>query len=462
MSTRIISPREILFPWQRCWVDDDARFKAGIWSRQTGKDFSSAAEIVEDCLKKDKNTWLIGAPSERQSLESLAKCREWSEAYQVAIADAFETRVDNHAEALLKAAEIHYPNGSRIVAVPGRPDTVRGFSANVLLTEFAFFEDPEETWRAVLPTITNPLRGGEKKMRVISTPNGKGDRFFKIVDENLLHPVAGRKMRWTVHKVTIHDAIAQGLPIDIEQIREGMDDQEGFAQEYECEFLDTASVLLPYDLIALAEAGEATEVIEPSFFANRARRLYLGIDFGRQNDPTVCWTLEQQGDVLWTREVLVLRQVDTPDQAAILRSRIAAASHVAFDYTGPGVGLGDLLVKEPGVGQWDPSDHKFGKVELCTFTAQFKREIFPRLRTKFQAPTKLRIPVSRVIREDLHAMQQIISNGQYNYWAPRGRDGHSDRCTALALAVHASGKSAGPVSVETIRRGATPLKGVLV
>ena len=48
--------------------------------------------------------------------------------------------------------------------MPGRPDTVRGKSANVILTEFDFFDDPLATWRAILPSITNPLRGGEKKI----------------------------------------------------------------------------------------------------------------------------------------------------------------------------------------------------------------------------------------------------------------------------------------------------------
>jgi hypothetical protein len=46
-----------------------------------------------------------------------------------------------------------------VIAVPGKPDTVRGFSTNVVLTEFALFEQPEATWAAMGPSITNPLRG---------------------------------------------------------------------------------------------------------------------------------------------------------------------------------------------------------------------------------------------------------------------------------------------------------------
>ena len=384
------------------------------------------------------------APSERQSLETLAKCREWSEAYKLAIDSAFETRFSNHPEALLKSSEIIYSNGSRVVAVPGRPDTVRGFSANVLATEFAFFEDDDATWRALLPSIINPLRGGEKKIRVISTPNGKQGRFFKIIDENLLNPVAGRKMPWSVHKVTLKDAIRMGLPVDEDALREAMDDPEGAAQELDCEFLDSSNVLLPYDIIALAESAEATEFGDPAFWKIRGGNpIALGIDFGRTNDPTICWALEKIGDIWWTREVLELRGMSTPDQEKILDTRIARANRVSFDYTGPGIGLGDYLVAPvKGHGEFDPEKHRFGKIELCTFTVGLKREIFPKLRRAFEAPVKLRIPISKTIREDLHAMRQIVRNGEYTYSAPHTAEGHSDRCTALALAMRAAGDQA--------------------
>ena len=71
-----------------------------------------------------------------------------------------------------------------MIAVPGKPDTVRGYSANVLLTEFAFFEQPDATWRAILPSITNSMRGGVKKVRLITTPNGIGNKAHDIWVKN--------------------------------------------------------------------------------------------------------------------------------------------------------------------------------------------------------------------------------------------------------------------------------------
>lgn len=424
-------PRSLYLEYQFAYHHDQSRFKAALWSRQTGKDFTSEGEATEDCLTHPKNEWMVAAPSERQAHDSLDKAKDWAGAYELKIEDYKEEREGSDSRTLLKSAEVTFSNGSKIRAVPGKPDTVRGRSTNVLLTEFDFFENPAETWRAIVPSITNPMRGGEKKIRIVTTPNGAGG----AMDRRIWNKPDGARMKWSKHLVTIYHAVLMGLPVNAAELIEAMDDPEGVAQELFCKFLDGSNVLLPYDIIQLAESFDASETW--NLGEHGSNPTFLGVDFGRTNDPTVCWTLQQVGDILWTREVLVLHKVASPEQEQILRDRIRAASRVCFDYTGPGIGLGDYLVKQHG--EWDPKAHKMGKVELCTFTTGFKREIFPKLRRRFEAPTKLRIPVSTTIREDLHEMQQIITNGEYNYWSPRTKKGHSDRCTALALANRAVG-----------------------
>ncbi|MBI5693656.1 MAG: hypothetical protein HZC55_26565 [Verrucomicrobia bacterium] len=424
-------PRSLLLENQFAYYHDRARFKALLASRQTGKDFTSEGEAVEDCQARAGTDWMVGAPSERQALDSLDQAKLWADAWELYVEDFKVEREGNTSQHLLKSAEIIFSNRARIRAVPGKPDTVRGRSSNVLLTEFDFFENPAATWRAILPSITNPLRGGVKKVRIVTTPNGTGSAMHRIWTKK-----DSARMAWSRHLWTIYHAVLMGLPVDVAQLREAMDDPDGFAQEFLCRWLDGSSVLLPYDLIALAESAEATEAWIDVTGSGRTHPVFLGIDFGRTNDPTVCWSLQRIGDILWTREVLVLENVATPQQEQVLRDRISAANRVCFDYTGPGIGLGDYLVARHG--QWKPEAHLFGKVELCQFSTKFKREIFPRLRRKFEAPTRLRVPISTAVREDLHQMQQVITNGEYNYWSPRTREGHSDRCTALALAVRAA------------------------
>jgi phage FluMu gp28-like protein len=453
-----LSPKDLLFPKQRAFIDDGAQFKIGVTTRQWGKSTVTSGEAVHNCLIDPGTVWVCMSAGERQSLEWKNKANEWQAAYKLAVEDVADDR-GGLAEGLLKSSEILFANGSRIIAIPANPSTARGYSANVILDEFAYHEDPDAIWSAMFPSTTNQLAGTflarwtamlkgqpidlrrQLKVRIVSTFNGKDNKFYRLWER-------AKENGYSQHLVTIHDAVADGMPLDADKLKAALDDSNAWAQEFECVPTDTSNVLLPYDLIALAESADACEVIGPEFFELRSGNpTVCGIDFGRQHDPTVCWTLEQIGDILWTREVLVLREMSSPDQREILRSRIRRASRVSFDYTGPGVGLGDELVKE--FQEYDPQAHKFGKIELFTFTQKSKQDLFPKLRRKFEAPVKIRVPISRAVREDLHAMQQVVTNGTYNYWAPHTRDGHSDRCTALALAVRAAGESAptGPIHV---------------
>jgi phage FluMu gp28-like protein len=433
------NPRNRLLPYQRCWADDTSRWKFGLMARQTGKDFCSAEEGVRDCFLHEqarrKTDWLIAAPSERQSLESLTKWKDWTTAYKLAIADVREER-EGGPEALLRSVTITFPRGSRVIAVPGRPDTVRGYSANVLLTEFAFFENPDQTWRAIVPAVTNPLRGGVKKVRLITTPNGIGNKAHEIWSKNFRSEISNLKSKWSCHFVDIYTAVKEGLPLDIEELKAAVDDPEGWAQEFECQFLDVQAVLLPYELIASCESIEATATVPAEYWdAQLQFSIDMGIDFGRRHDLTVCWSNAQLGDVAQTIEVLELAKMSTPEQIAILRPRLKRARRVCLDYTGAGIGMGDFLAQE--FGEWNPEKHRFGKIELFTFSNMLKVEIFSKLRMAFEKRS-VRIPISRSVREDLHSINRVTTaSGGVTYRAPHSADGHADRCTALALALRA-------------------------
>lgn len=430
-----VNPLAKLLPYQRAWYEDGSRFQAGVWSRQTGKSFATAAIVAAGMIAQANCMWMIAAPSERQSHEALEKVKQWLRAFECAFAEELEG-LDGMES---KAGAVRLSNGSRCIAVPGKPDTVRGMSANVWLDEFAFFEDPDATWKAILPSITNPLRGGEKRVILTSTPNGKagrGKRFFDICSSG----DDGGKMHWSIHRVPLENAIAAGLPVDYETLAAAIGDPLAVRQELDAEFVDTQSQLLPTDIILRAESTEATLHPAADLFGG-GRDLRVGVDVGRVSDPTVIWTAERLGDVLYTREVLVLTGMSHADQLSIIRARVLAATRCCMDYTGMGIGMGDILVRE--FGEYKPEAHKFGRVELCTFSAALKREIFPKLREVMEG-LRLRIPADPALRSDLSAVQQVCTGGQFSYEAPRTKDGHSDRCTAAALCVRA-GEGSGNV-----------------
>ena len=194
--------KEILLPWQQEWVADLSRFKIGLWSRQTGKSFSTACEAVVDCARQPSGTndlWVVLSAGERQALEWMEKAKKWSKAVKATV-DSYDELRDS-ANALLSRAEIKFANGARIVAIPANPDTARGYSANLILDEFAIHERPFDIWAAIYPSITNPL-AGEKRLRIVSTPKGRGNKFADLWEHN---------ENYSKHKVTIEDAVALGL-----------------------------------------------------------------------------------------------------------------------------------------------------------------------------------------------------------------------------------------------------------
>jgi phage FluMu gp28-like protein len=139
----------MLLQYQRAWLNDTSRFKLGLWARQTGKDYTCAAEAVFDCVQNPKTHWLILACGERQARESLEKARDWSGALVNSASDHFNggttsgspisfsrgaitptetiTRADNFGIRITRSSstEIRFSNGSRITALPAKPSTVR-------------------------------------------------------------------------------------------------------------------------------------------------------------------------------------------------------------------------------------------------------------------------------------------------------------------------------------------------
>ena len=451
-----ISPKDLLYPLQRKFVDDRSQYKLGVTTRQWGKSTTTSGEAVHDSLTDPGTKWVCMSAGERQSVEWLSKAKEWVAAYRMVIEDIAEDR-GGIAEGLLRSSEILLNNGSKIIAIPANPSTARGYSANTILDEFAYHEDPDAIWAAMFPATTNALAGTfldrfralikgestdirrEMKLRVVSTFNGRNNKFYQLWEK-------AAENGYSAHKVTIHDAIADGMPLDAEKLRRALDDPDAWAQEYECEPIDSSAVLLPYDLLATCESMEATSMLAPEFWdSGHHLPLFMGLDFARKRDLSVAWTNAKLGDVDSTMEVLEMAKMSTPAQVNMLRPRIKKAQRISVDYTGPGVGMGDYLVEE--FGEWAPERHLFGKVELVTFSNPVKVDLFSKLRMAFEAK-RVRIPINRIIREDLHAIHRVVTSaGTVTYRAPHTEDGHSDRATALALAVRAGSSATRNIEV---------------
>ncbi|WP_126977447.1 phage terminase large subunit family protein [Frigidibacter oleivorans] len=431
-------------PYQRAWIADQSRFKIGMFTRRGGKTFGSCGEIVDDCIRAEidrrKVRWTILSRSENTAKEALEDAlKPMTRAYYAVLTGLSrqgqprfvedEFHVPAHAreihqgdqvvtidvpEARYKTQEVHFPGGSRVVALSASPDAARGFGGNLLLDEFAFHADSRRIWGSAFPVAA---RGGHK-IRVISTPNGKGNKFYELM--------TSADNGWSKHHVDIYEAVRQGLDVDIDELRAGMADQDAWAQEFELAWLDEASAWLDYDLISSAEHTDAGD---PAAYAGGL--CYVGVDIAARNDLFVIWVLELVGDVLWTREIIARRRISFAEQDRLLdevmkRYRVV---RLRMDQTG----MGEKPVEDA------KRRHGELRVEGVLFSTAAKLDMATALKETMQ-DRRARIPAGDpVLRADLHSIKsQVGITGIRRLIADSDSDGHADRFWAGALAVSAA------------------------
>jgi phage FluMu gp28-like protein len=425
-----------LYAYQQRWFLDRSRFKLGRWSRQVGKTFTTTLEIVDDCFAHEsrggRTKWVILSRGERQAREAIDACKMHARAYSLAV-EELETEYtvtrDDGSRVTYKQLEITLPGGSRIIGLPANPDTARGFSANVFLDEFAFHADSKAIWKALFPVISAGFR-----LVVTSTPNGKGNKFYELS--------TAKTGRWSRHDVTIQQAVADGLPRDIDELREGIADDDAWRQEYELEWLDEASAWLDYELISGCEHDDAGI---PDLY--QGGPCYIGNDIASRNDLWCSWVWERVGDVLWTREISVLKRAKFAAHDAEM-DRLVAKYHVvrlAMDQTGMGEKPVEDAIRRYGA----------SRVQGVLFSGPAKLAMATTAKQGFE-DRKLRIPLGdTVLRADLHSLRKVTSpTGAPRFDVDADTDGHADRAWAAFLGIEAAWEQSGPVVIRSKPRAA--------
>lgn len=433
MTTRLVpAERKLLYPYQQRWVNDRARFKIGMMSRQIGKTFGTTLEIVDDCHQAladgRRARWVILSRGERQSREAMNEgVKRHAQAYGLAI-EAIEDDWRAESGAVYKSHEIAFGDDIRITGLPANPDTARGFSANVLLDEFAFHLDSKKIWTALFPVITRGF-----KLRVISTPNGKGNKFYELM--------TGKDDGWSRHTVDIYRAVRDGLDVDPAELKAALGDDDAWAQEFELQWLDEASAWLPYDLISACEDEAAGD---PAGYAGG--RCFVGNDIAARNDLWVAVVLEAVGDVLWLRELVAKRRITFAEQDAIMDDLFDRYDVVrlAMDQTG----MGEKPVED--------AKRRYGaaRVDGVLFTAAAKLALATEGKQRFEDRT-IRIPMGDVaLRADLHKPKKVTGpTGIPRFVAESDGAGHADRFWAVMLAAAAA---AGPEASAGVDVAADP------
>lgn len=162
---RILRPLGItLDPWQAAVLRSTAPRLLLNCSRQSGKSLTAAGTAVHTAIYQPESLILLLSPSLRQSQETFRKC--------LTIYRALGDPVPAEAETKLT---LELANGSRIISLPGKEMTVRGFSG----VSFLVIDEAARVGNDLYGSIRPMLAVSGGRIVALSTPFGARGWWFE-------------------------------------------------------------------------------------------------------------------------------------------------------------------------------------------------------------------------------------------------------------------------------------------
>ncbi len=253
--------------------------------RQAGKSTAVAALALAEAVFNHGSKTLIVSRSLRQAEELFG------------IVVDFHRRLGEPMRDRRNAQELRLTCGSRVICVPCREDTIRGFSGvNLLLLDEAA-RIPDDVYKAVYPMLA-VSRG---RLICLSTPYGKRGFFW--------HAWAHEADDW--HRIEIPAVRVPRIePQFLERQRRSLG-ESAFRQEYCCSFEMLQGLVFP-GLPGCVVPGPAP-----------AGRWVGGIDFGFRNPFAAVWGVLAPDGGLWLTGEHYVRQKALSEHVAKLPRDVA-------------------------------------------------------------------------------------------------------------------------------------------
>ena len=235
--------------------------------RQSGKSTTGAIKALHHGCSNPGSLTLIASRSLRQSGELLGKIIDFAKLLDLPI-----RRAPRHPDSLL------LPNGARIIALPGKPDSLRCFSAVSLLIVDEAAYVPDELYYALRPMLATT----NGPVWLLSTPRNRSGFFY---DE---WSSAGEA--WSKFRVTAGECprISKEFLDDERRVR----GPALFQREYLCDFGYTGTSYFGVD--ALDDAADPDRYLAAQQFAfgRPAARIIVGFDLGQRASHSAIVALE--------------------------------------------------------------------------------------------------------------------------------------------------------------------------
>jgi len=428
------APPPALLPYQQRWVADDSPLKIAEKSRRIGLTWGEAADDALIAASADGSNVFYISATQDMALEYIEAAAMWARVYDLA-AGEIEEGVFDDGDKEIKLYKIDFPkSGKRIVALSSRPANLRGKQGVIVIDEAAFAPDLPGLIKAAMAM----LMWGDK-VRIISTHDGDTNPFNELINE-----VRAGKRKGSIHRITLDDAVADGLyrRVCLRKRRawtpEGeaawVGDVRNFYGDDAAEELDVvpskgSGTYIPLALIEsrmsatpvivrnrwtdefglLPEPERAAEVaawceeqLAPALECLDADRPHgIGEDFARIGDLSVFTALEESASlVIRPRVVIEIGNCPFAQQKQIFKflcDRLPNFRAGALDAGGNGADLAEYAA--------DLYGHQ--RIQQVKLNDKFYLENMPRFKAALEDATLDEIPRDEQCRDDLRAIKKI-------------------------------------------------------
>lgn len=451
-------------PYQVRWMDDAAPVKIWEKSRRIGADYvESYAALVQRLAGRNPRDYWYSSADESAAVEQCLYTKHWARLFNLVAEEIEGVEMIDGRDVRVMSLVLPEINGRRVRMsfMTSSPTRFRSKGGDVCLSEFAHHKAAGEMWKAAAPTAT---RGGT--IAVISTHNGEHSEFNRLV-EQARRSAEGRGREGdlvaSVHRVTIDDAIAEGLAENINEhqgtsytrasfrqhLRRLAADEDRWNEEFLCVPSSQSASYFPTVLLRDCVSKYAARPTESLgiFLAEINKRagdcsaIAAGCDVGRVQDRFVIWVTGRMGTMRQTLGVLVYHGLDFREMEIALHALMGRTfgpnrlrvRRLVIDATGLGMQLG-----ERSVGAFRT------RCEAVTMTAAVKEDMFTRARAAFEERTFGLPDDDRVLADWTMIRREVTVAGNSRYSADANEHGHADMATAGALSLVAdeSGKPA--------------------
>lgn len=463
-----MSNLDVLLPYQKKWVADEANVKICEKSRRIGLTWAEAADCVLSAAASDGMDIFYVGYNKDLAQEFVETCGSFAKGFNYVVGEIEEDETifkDEENKSIL-AYIIRFASGHKIVALSSRPSNLRGRQGRVVIDEAAFHDDLDQLLKAAMAFL---MWGG--KVVIISTHDGVDNVFNEKIKETL----AG-KTGWSHHKITLQDALKDGLYKRIcERTKQKYTLKaeeawkaslyktygEGSLEELDCIPSRSGGSWLNYSLLENNYDEEIpviryaqTDEFAKQAVNDRKKQVYawfkeylndhlncfdknlqtfVGYDFARSGDGSDIWVIQQNKNLsLSSKFILEMRNLSFKDQeylTSLIFDNVPNFNRAAIDATGNGAGLAEALSEIYG-----------SKIIEQKMNNKWYEENMPPLKSRLE-DKELSIPKHADITADFRLVK--IENGIAKIGSTRtkGSDGkmrHGDSVIAAALAVQAS------------------------